>query len=170
MMERDEVDHSEGTRASTSPIDINTLMPFSLRVLLNLTTRRWGADGDAHPLLIRRIEALRADGWWVRTALPRNYLLWRHGRTMRDLRYPVLILPQSRGDVSTLSWNVFLAVEIVRAKEQLQRGGRPEFSALAMAELNDLVEHIAARSAVRVTDPLRLHQEVAVNCSSISGA
>ena len=148
-MKLDDVARSEGARATTILSGIDPLMPFSLRTLLHLTTSRWDVHRDVHPELVRRIEAMRADGWWVRTALPRNYVLWRHGRTMRDPRRPVLVLPQSRGSVSTLSWNVFLAVEIVRAKERLQRGARPDLSALAMAELSDLVGHLAAGSAVR---------------------
>ncbi len=150
MMKLDEVAHSDGSRASTVLSGVDALMPFRLRTLLHLTTSRWDADRDVHPELVRRIEAMQTDGWWVRTALPRNYVLWRHGRTMRDPRRPVLVLPQSRGSVSTLSWNVFLAVEVVRAKERLQRGARPDLSALAMAELSDLVGHLAAGSAVRV--------------------
>lgn len=163
-MKLDEVARSDESRASVSLSGIDALMPFRLRTLLHLTTSRWDVDRDVHPELVRRIEAMRADGWWVRTALPRNYVLWRHGRTMRDPGRPVLVLPQSRGSVSTLSWNVFLAVEIVRAKERVQRGARSDLSALAMAELDRLIECIAAGSALLVIDPLKLHREVAVNC------
>lgn len=167
-MELDEAAPSSGSRVSTILSGADTLMPFGLRALLHLTTGRWDTGRDVHPELGRRIEAMRADGWWVRTALPRNYVLWRHGRTMRDPRRPVLVLPQSRRSVSTLSWNVFLAVEIVRAKERLQRAARPDLSTLAMAEISDLVGHLAAGSAVHVTDPLRLHREAAARLKEAS--
>lgn len=167
-MKLDDVARSEGPRATTILSGIDPLMPFSLRTLLHLTTSRWDVHRDVHPELVRRIEAMRADGWWVRAALPRNYVLWRHGHTMRDPRRPVLVLPQSHEGVSKLSWNVFLAVEIVRARERVQRGSRPDLSTLAMAELDEVVGHIAAGSAVRVTDPLRLHREAAARLEVVS--
>lgn len=168
-MKIDDAARSEGPRTAPAAVGLPRLMPFSLRALLYLTTSGWEEDGDTHPELARRIEAMRGDGWWVRAAFTRNYVLWRHGRTMRDPRRPVLVLPQSRGRVSPLSWSVFLAVEIVRAKERLQRGTRPDLSALALAELDELIAVVAAGSAVRIVDPIRLHREAAARFEVVMG-
>lgn len=151
----------EERRTSPVGIRIRPMLPPFLRALLHLTTSRLDLDQDVHPALVLRVQSMQEDGWWIRSALPRNYLLWLNGKTMHDPRRPVLVLPQARRSVPPLSWNVFLAVELVRAKERLHRGARPDLSALALRELTGLIEHIDACSSVRVIDPLRLHREAA---------
>lgn len=97
----------------------------------------------------------------VRGAWPRNYVLWRNGRTMLEARSPLLVLPLSYGRLSALQVNVFLAVEMVETRIRFEGGQRFRLSAEGEAELDAILDAVAAASGVAVVDPDRLHREAA---------
>ncbi len=137
------------------------LLPLRLRLLLHLTTSHWREGPDVSQALTSQVNEMRADGWWVRGAWPRNYALWQHGTTMRNLRRPLLVLPLVYGRSSILDQNVFMAVEIVQAEDWLRTASRGRLSHSARSKLNELIERMTMGSAVSVVDPFRVHQEVA---------
>ena len=103
--------------------------------------------------------AMEAEGWMIREAWTRNYLLWRNGRTMREAPLPLLVLPLAFGRLSALQINVFLAMEIIEAKSRLQRELDRERSLDEASEIQTLLSLLGAETGVIIADPLRVHRE-----------
>lgn len=108
---------------STAPAAAAGGLPLSGRILLLMSTTRWRAPSWLDPAIRARLAELAAAGWTIRLAAPRNYMLWRLGRTLNDTRLPVLVLPLDNGRLDPVSRNLFIAAEIVRAEARV--AGRP---------------------------------------------
>lgn len=98
----------------------------------------------------------------IRGAWTRNYLLWRNGRTMREGRLPLIVLPLAYGRLSALQINVFLAVEIIEARSRLNRSGDGALAPAEAAELQAMTSHVGGEAGVAVADPFRLHRDAAL--------
>lgn len=105
------------------------------------------------------VTALETEDWMIRGAWARNYLLWRNGRTMREARLPLLILPLVFGRLSDIQINVFLTLEVIEAKFRLWRGPDREYAPDAAAEIQAMVSLIGDETGTIVADPFRLHRE-----------
>jgi hypothetical protein len=93
-----------------------TKLPLSVRLLLFLTTNRWRAEPILYPDIAGSIERLIRNGWTIRTAFGRNFLLWRHGRVQNDTTLPVLVLPSAgHYALQEAEANAFIATELVRS-------------------------------------------------------
>ena len=135
----------------------DTRIPRATRWLAYMSTSRWQPRPPVHPAVAKVAAAMEAQGWMIRGAWIRNYLLWRNGRTMRERRLPLLILPLAFGRLSALQINVFLTVEIIEASSKFQRASDHGHAPARAAELQAVLKLVGADTGVVVADPLRLH-------------
>ena len=126
-------------------------LPFRLRLLLMLTTSAWDADERVHPAVAALAGRIAESGWTIRSAYPRNYLLWRRGRIHTETGLPLLVLPRMFGGLSRLEVNVFLATELFVAQHRVLDGSAPFDTAkldLFCERLSDSGLAVAERRAV----------------------
>lgn len=136
-------------------------IPFGIRCLTFLTTSKWRPSEPVHPSVAACANKMASEGWMIRGAWPRNYLLWRNGRTMQEGLLPLVVLPLAHRRLSALQLNIFLAVELKAATERLHSNSRLGLPAFDKDEFEALVDRITAETGLAVTDPQRLHQEAA---------
>lgn len=134
-------------------------IPRGTRWLAYMSTSRWQPHPPVHNAVAEIATAMEAEGWMIRGAWTRNYLLWRHGRTMRERRLPLLVLPLAFGRLSALQINVFLAVEIMEARFRFNRSADGALTPAEAAELQAVITLVGSESGVAVADPFRLHRE-----------
>lgn len=132
-----------------------------------MSTSRWQPHPPVHPAVAEIATVMEAEGWMIRGAWIRNYLLWRNGRTMRERRLPLLVLPLAFGRLSALQINVFLAVEIIEARFRFNRSTDRAHASAEAAELQLAITLVGGESGVAVADPFRLHREVAVGLARV---
>lgn len=124
-----------------------------------LSTSCWRPHFPVHPNVAACAARMETDGWMIRGAWARNYLLWRNGRTMGETQLPLLILPLAYGRLSALQINVFLTVEMMAAKSGLQQGCDRELFSHDTTSFQSVLDLIAAESGITIADPLRIHRE-----------
>jgi hypothetical protein len=134
-------------------------IPPAVRWLAYMSTSRWQPHPPVHPAVAQVVTTMEAEGWMIRGAWTRNYLLWRNGRTMRERRLPLLVLPLAYGRLSALQINVFLAVEIIEARFRLRRTLHPDHARAEAGELQSVLKLVGAETGVAIADPFRLHRE-----------
>lgn len=134
-------------------------VPFGVRWLAYLSTSRWRSNYPVHPNVAACAARMETDGWMIRGAWARNYLLWRNGRTIRETQLPLLILPLAYGRLSTLQINVFLTVEMMEAESGLQQGCDRESFPHEAASFQSALDLIAAETGIIIADPFRIHRE-----------
>lgn len=134
-------------------------IPPAVRWLAYMSTSRWQPHPPVHHAVAQIAAVMKIEGWMIRGAWTRNYLLWRNGRTMREGRLPLIVLPLAYGRLSALQINVFLTVEIIEARSRfrraLNRGPAPDEA----EELHAAIRLIGAAEGMIVADPFRLHRE-----------
>ncbi|MBB4015737.1 MULTISPECIES: hypothetical protein [Chelatococcus] len=129
--------------------------PWRTRLLLWCSTSPWRGAYASEPEIVDLVERLTAEGWLVRTAYPRNFLLWRHGQVLARGDCRLVVLPRTFGRLSDLEINVFLATEIFRAwRQHTNNDGRVDWD----GQLDRLCQRMAARSGVILSDHSRLYR------------
>jgi hypothetical protein len=135
-------------------------VPLGIQWLAFLSTNRWRPRPPIHPSVAEIAAGLEAEGWMIRGAWVRNYLLWRNGRTMREARLPLLVLPLSYGDLSALQIDVFLAVELIEARSRFRQAPDRAHPPVEADELQAVIDLVGADAGIVIADPLRLHRQV----------
>lgn len=143
-------------------------IPRVTRWLAYMSTSRWQPHPPVHPAVAEIATAMEAEGWMIRGAWTRNYLLWRNGQTMRERRLPLLVLPLAHGRLPAMQINVFLAVEIIEARFRFNRSTDGAHAPAEAAELQAVITLVGGESGVAVADPFRLHREAAVSLARLT--
>lgn len=138
---------------------LDARIPPAIRWLAYVSTSRWRPHPPVHIAVARMADALEAEGWMIRGGWTRNYLLWRNGRTMREGRLPLLVLPLAFGRLSASQINVFLAVEIIEARSRLRQAFHRDQSPAEAAELRSVLGLIGVETGIMIADPFRAHRE-----------
>ena len=149
------VEQALGAKAHGSVREI----PPGVRWLAYLTTSVCHPPGSAIPAVASLAQTLALDGWMLRGAWARNYVLWQHGRTIQEARLPMLVLPLHTGHLSALHVNVFLAVELTAARARLDDRPRHGAALQGRGDLAAIMEAIATGMGITVADPGKLHGE-----------
>ncbi|SRR5690606_9700409 len=82
---------ASGGRALHEPQAVARLL-VSTRVLAWLTTSPWCNDPPLTDPVASYLRTLRSEGWMIREASPRNFVIWR-GETLYGRRRKLLVLP-----------------------------------------------------------------------------
>ncbi|MCE7030158.1 hypothetical protein [Jiella avicenniae] len=99
------------------------------RLLLSLTTTPWKPDRPVDPTVARLAAGMAETGWRIRSAEPRNYLLWHCGRTLTQTRCRLVVLPRRFGRLSRVEIDVFLFAELAAARWRVSHDTAPLSSA-----------------------------------------
>lgn len=106
-----------------------TALSIRLRCLLILTTTPWRPHSSFSPGFMAKTDELQADGWILRGAYWRNHALWNGGRTLREGRAKLVVLPLEMQARSLFEAELLLAHELVRAQLRYEKiGGDDEVS------------------------------------------
>lgn len=152
-------------RAKVPECDVR--IPPAARWLAYMSTSRWQPHPPVHPAVAQIAAAMKTEGWMIRGAWTRNYLLWRNGRTMREGRLPLIVLPLAYGRLSALQINVFITVEIIEARSRLQRPHGRDHAPPDAGEIQSVLGIVGAESGVAIADPFRLHREAALDLATL---
>jgi hypothetical protein len=114
---------ASGVRAVQDGREAKPSVPVTTWILLLLTTSRWKRDLRVEDFIDHLLQRLVNEGWTVRTAHRRNYLLWRHGRTLRETQLPILVLPSFPAGLAAHEANLLLASEYLRALNRVSGQG-----------------------------------------------
>ena len=147
--------HKSAQKAVT---ESDARIPREVRWLAYMSTSRWKPCRPVHPAVSHMAAAMEADGWMIRGAWTRNYLLWRNGRTIVEEHLPLLVLPLAFGHLSPLYINVFITVEIIKARSRLQQARGRDHDPADVGEV---------QSGVAIADPFRLHREAALDLGKL---
>lgn len=94
-------------------------IPHTTRLLLALTTSRlgfgWGGGTPLGPLA----EEFVREGWTLRMAHWRNYLLWRNGNTLTLSKAMLLVLPAESFGLETRLFKALVLGDLVRGMARL---------------------------------------------------
>jgi hypothetical protein len=138
---------ASGDRATRDGPEAESSVPVAIWILLLLTTSRWKRDVRIEGFINHLLQRLENEGWTVRTAHRRNYLLWRYGRTLRKTRFPILVLPSFPAGLATHEANLLLASECLRALNRVSGQGNG---------LDDASMEKLYRMQLRFRDPQRV--------------
>ena len=134
-------------------------MSLGMKCLVHLTTSRWRAPASVYSIVATLAQTMVAEGWILRGAWPRNYALWRNGRTTREAGLPFVVLPIAFGRLTAMQINVFLAVELTNARTRLKGQSDQGSPSSETEELEYILSSIHSASAG--VDPYQLHRAVA---------
>lgn len=96
-----------------------SFIPHTTRLLLAFTTSRlnygWGDGTPLGPLA----EQFVREGWTLRMAHWRNYLLWRNGNTLTRSKAMLLVLPAESFGLETRLFKALVLGDLVRGTARL---------------------------------------------------
>lgn len=135
-------------------------LPRGIRLLLVLSTGPWRGIGHLPAPVAAHVERLIGEGWTVRQAWHRNFVLWSGGRTLRHSRLPLVVLPYLGRSVEPRDAGIFVLGELLRAElrvagDALDAGRRARYHAMAAELLGLAPDAAAARLPQALTDATR---------------
>jgi hypothetical protein len=120
-----------------------------VRALLHLTTQRW-RSGRRYlpPLQASQFEPFERAGWLIRVATPRNFVLWRNSRLLRNSAMAVAVLPDRAAELGTEAYTLLCMQEFLRriAKQALVLRGLPP----CLSDTPPMVAHLRSEALARV--------------------
>jgi len=133
-------------------------VPWRIRLLSVLSTRPWRPGSEVDAEVASLAERMVGQGWMVRGAYPRNYLLWRSSHTLSATTYRLVVLPIVFGRLSDLEINIFLATDLFVAKQRAALGSA-DLSEEQSIALDSLCQRLTARSGMALLNRERVYRK-----------
>ena len=130
-------------------LHLRASLSLPVRIMLHLTTRRWAPSRHDFPLVEAALfEPFERAGWTIRVASPRNFMLWRSSRALRDSAAALVVLPDCACGLGSTAHTLLCMQEFLRriAKQALVLRGLPA----DLSESPDMLGHLRREALARV--------------------
>lgn len=122
-MSHHDATQADHARRSVGAKNCNAIavVPWHLRVLLCMTTAPASAAPCRAATVNTYVTELIADGFVVRAADWRNFLLWRNGTTLRTSKIPVIVLPSATISLAEAHRTILVIAELMQAVARVRK-------------------------------------------------